>query len=127
MLVIYQVKGEWDTKHSNLIPYRDHVLKLAAEFTEISFKHIPREENQMADALATLSAMFKATWPNFEPCITIRHFEEPAYYLAIEEGPDNKPWFYDIKRYLEKQEYPENSSIIDKQTLGRLASKFFEW
>ena len=72
------------------------------EFTEITFNHIPQEENQMEDALATLSAMFKVNSPNHEPRITIRHFEEPAHCLAIEEGPNNKPWFYDIKRYLEK-------------------------
>ena len=53
----------------------DHVLELVAKFTEITFSHIPREENQMADTLATLSAMFKVTWPNHEPHITIRHFE----------------------------------------------------
>ena len=79
----------------------------------------------MAYALATLSAMFKVTWPNHEPRIIIRHFEDPAYCLAIEEGPDEKPWFYDIKRYPEKQEYPEDDSIIDKRTMRRLASKFF--
>ena len=40
-LVICQARDEWDTKHPNLIPYRDHVLKLATEFTEITFNHIP--------------------------------------------------------------------------------------
>ena len=99
-------------------------MKLAAEFTEITFSYIPREENQMADALATLSAMFKVTWTNHEPRITIRHFEEPTHCLAIEEGLGNKPWFYDINKYLENQEYPENASIIDKRTLRRLALKF---
>ena len=82
----------------------------------------------MADALETLSSMCKVTWPNHEPHITIRHFEEPTHCLAIEEGPNNKPWFYDIKRYLEKQEYPKNASIIDKRTLRKLASKFiYKW
>ena len=56
--------------------------------------------------MATLSVMFKVTWTNHKPHIKIRHFEDPAHFLAIEEGPDNNPWFYDIKRYLEKQEYP---------------------
>ena len=42
-LVIYQVNGEWDTRHPKLIPYRDYVLKLVAEFIEITFTHIPRE------------------------------------------------------------------------------------
>ena len=25
-LVISQIKGEWDTKHPNLVPYKEHVL-----------------------------------------------------------------------------------------------------
>ena len=40
-LVISQIKGEWDTNHPNLIPYRDHVLTLIMYFEEITFEHIP--------------------------------------------------------------------------------------
>lgn len=54
-IVICQLKGEWLTCHSYLVPYRDHVLELINNFKEITFHHIPREENQVADALATLS------------------------------------------------------------------------
>ena len=42
-LVISQIKGEWDMKHLNLIPYRDHVLTLIPYFEEFIFEHIPRE------------------------------------------------------------------------------------
>ena len=31
-LVISQIKGEWDTKHPNLIPYKEHVLTLILYF-----------------------------------------------------------------------------------------------
>ena len=41
-LVTSQIKGEWDTKHQNLIPYREHVLTLVPYFEEITFEHIPR-------------------------------------------------------------------------------------
>ena len=58
-LVISQVKGEWDTKHPNLIPYKELVLTLIPYFKEVTFKHFPREENQLTDALATMSSMFK--------------------------------------------------------------------
>ena len=58
-LVISQVKGEWDTKHLNLIPYREHVITLILYLEDITFEHIPREEKQLADALATISSMFK--------------------------------------------------------------------
>ncbi|RYA55953.1 hypothetical protein DD596_25620 [Enterobacter cloacae complex sp. 4DZ3-28B] len=34
---------------------------MAGFFDEISFHHVPREENQMADALATLASMFQLT------------------------------------------------------------------
>ena len=63
-LVIHQVNSEWDTRHPKLIPYKVYVLDLAIESTEINFTHIPQEESQKADALATLSAMFKESWPN---------------------------------------------------------------
>ena len=58
-LVISQIKGEWDTKHLNLIPYRDYVLTLIPYFEEITFEHIPREDNQLVDTLATMSSKFK--------------------------------------------------------------------
>ena len=33
--------------------------RLIEQFEEITFKHLPREENYLADALATLATMFK--------------------------------------------------------------------
>ena len=53
-LVISQIKGEWDTKHPNLIPYEELVLTLLPHFEEVNFEHLPREEDQLADALATI-------------------------------------------------------------------------
>ena len=44
-LVINQIKGEWDTKNHNLIPYKEHVLTLIPHFEEITFEHFPRERN----------------------------------------------------------------------------------
>ena len=43
-LVISQIKGEWDTKHPNLIPYKEYVLTLLPHFEQITFEHFPREE-----------------------------------------------------------------------------------
>ena len=63
-LGISQVKGEWYTKHPNLIPYREHVLSLIPYFEELTFEHVPREENQLANTLATMSSMFKVRWDN---------------------------------------------------------------
>ncbi|XP_050918502.1 uncharacterized protein LOC127135921 [Lathyrus oleraceus] len=124
-LVISQVRGDWETCDQKLVPYKEHVLKLIPYFDEISFHHIPREENQLADTLATLASMFKITWKNEAPAISIGLLDEPAYYLATEEESDGKPWYHKIKTYLEKQVYPDNASIIDKNALRKLSTKFF--
>ncbi|XP_050895984.1 uncharacterized protein LOC127102687 [Lathyrus oleraceus] len=123
-LVIIQVKGDWETRDSKSIPYKEHIRKLIPYFDEISSYHISREENQLADALATLASMFKVKWKNEAPPIQIDHLDEPTHCLTIEADPDDKPWFYDIKTFLEKQ-YPEGISITDKKALRRLSSKFF--
>ncbi|KAG8496719.1 hypothetical protein CXB51_007905 [Gossypium anomalum] len=52
-LVIYQLRGEWETRDPKLISYRKIVLGLLEEFDDITFNYLPRDENQMADALAT--------------------------------------------------------------------------
>ncbi|GAU51898.1 hypothetical protein TSUD_416830, partial [Trifolium subterraneum] len=58
-LVINQIKGEWETRHAGLIPYRDYARRLLTFFNKVELHHIPRDENQMADALATLSSMYR--------------------------------------------------------------------
>ena len=81
-LVINQIKGEWDTKHPNLIPYRECVLTLIPHFTEITFEHFPRDENQMADALATLASMYQLNTWNDIPRITVRRLDRPAHVFG---------------------------------------------
>ena len=58
-LVIYQLNGEWETRDSKLMPYQEFIKRLIEQFEEITFKHLPREENYLADTLATLATMFK--------------------------------------------------------------------
>lgn len=58
-LVIIQVKGDWETRDHKLISYKEHVLNLIPYFDEITFHRIPREENYLADSLATMSSTFK--------------------------------------------------------------------
>ena len=44
-LVIHQLKGEWETRDHKLVPYQAYIRKLMELFDDISFHHIPREEN----------------------------------------------------------------------------------
>ncbi|XP_050897304.1 uncharacterized protein LOC127104144 [Lathyrus oleraceus] len=124
--VICQINGDRETRHPNLIPYRDHAMKLIPYFEEITFSHIPREENHLADALATLASMFKVKWENEAPSIIIIRLDEPEFrYVTDDDLQDDKPWYVDIKRYLEKQKYPKNATITDKKMLRKLSAKFF--
>ncbi|XP_050919543.1 uncharacterized protein LOC127137098 [Lathyrus oleraceus] len=118
-LVISQVRGDWDTRDHKLIPYKEHVLKLVPYFDEITFHHIPREENQLADALATLASMFKVKRKNKAASFQLNYLDEPAYYLAAEDEADGHPWFYEIMKFLENQEYPADASITDKKVSSK--------
>ena len=99
--------------------------KLIPYFEEITFNHILREENHLANALAILASMFKVKWANEAPSISIMRLDEPAFCYNNDEVRDDKPWFYDIKRYLKKQEYPKDATIPDKKTLRKLSAQFF--
>ncbi|XP_050908991.1 uncharacterized protein LOC127122746 [Lathyrus oleraceus] len=124
-LVISQVKGEWEVRDHKLIPYKEHVLKLITCFDEITFHHIPKEENQLTDALPTLSYMFKVKWKNEASTFHLDYLDEPTYCLAAEDEFNGHPWFYDIMKFLESQDFPENSSITNKKHLRKQSSKFF--
>ncbi|XP_058725877.1 uncharacterized protein LOC131597184 [Vicia villosa] len=124
-LVINQIKDKWETYHPGLIPYRDYARRLLTFFNKVELHHIPRDQNRMADALATLSSMFKVNHWNDVPKVRITRLERPAYVFATEAVIDDKPWFHDIKRFLQTQEYPLGASNKDKKTLRRLSGSFF--
>ncbi|XP_028215051.1 uncharacterized protein LOC114397135 [Glycine soja] len=112
-LVIYQLRGEWETRDHKLIPYQASIKKLTEFFDDISFHHIPREENQIVDALATLASMFQLTPHGNFLYIEFKCRRKPAYCGVIEEEQDGKPWYFNIKRYIEDKEYPQGASDND--------------
>lgn len=50
LLVVNQMKGAFKVKNRDLWPIHDAIKKLASKFDEISFSHVPREFNKLADA-----------------------------------------------------------------------------
>ena len=106
-LIIYQVSGGWQTKDPKLIPYHDYLENLYKKFQTISFDHLPRSKNQFADALATLASMVQIS-DKVKPLMIEVH-DEPAHCMEI--GEDEKPWYYDIKNYLQKN-YQKTSCFI---------------
>ncbi|XP_030439587.2 uncharacterized protein LOC115661453 [Syzygium oleosum] len=124
-LIILQTEGQWRTGDSKLIPYHEFLEELIKEFEEISFKYLPRSQNQFADALATLSSMLQVMEGlDIEP-LKIEILTCPAYCSAIADEPDEKPWYHDIMNYLQRGKYPPGSELTDQKYIRKLASKFF--
>ncbi|XP_075086301.1 uncharacterized protein LOC142169008 [Nicotiana tabacum] len=110
-LLIHQVQGEWST---NLLK------ELCKKFAKIEFKHVPRIQNEFADALATLSSMIMHPDKNYIDPIEVEIKDKQSYCFAMNEEPDGKPWYHDIKKFFKTQEYLENATNGEKGALGRL-------
>ncbi|XP_006591656.1 uncharacterized protein [Glycine max] len=87
-LVIHQLRREWETRDHKLVPYQAYIRKLIEFFDVIYFHHIPREENQMVDSLATLVSMFQLTPHKDLPYIEFRCRSKPTHCCLIEEEQD---------------------------------------
>jgi ribonuclease HI len=51
-LLVRQAIGRYRVKNPGLIPLHRRVLNLRSQFEEVVFRHVPREQNRLADALA---------------------------------------------------------------------------
>jgi ribonuclease HI len=88
MLIIYQVKGEWQIKDEKLSPYQEYLSKLVKDFDEIEFTHLERQKNQFTDGLTTLSFMTQINYRDRVQLVCIRIINSPPYCCSIEEESD---------------------------------------
>jgi probable phosphoglycerate mutase len=54
-LVVEQVNGRWKVKEARLQPLQTRAKELLAGFPEFEIKHVQRERNKGADALANMA------------------------------------------------------------------------
>ncbi|XP_016576445.2 uncharacterized protein LOC107874070 [Capsicum annuum] len=99
LLILLQ--GKWTTKNVKILPYVQCIKELSKRFTKIEFKHVPRIQNEFVDALATISSMIQHPDKNYIDPIKVEIHDQHAYCNHMDEQPDGKPWYYDIKRFLE--------------------------
>jgi len=50
LLVVNQMNGKFKIRNKDLWPIHENIKKLVTEFKEVDFGHVPREENELADA-----------------------------------------------------------------------------
>ncbi|XP_070037291.1 uncharacterized protein [Nicotiana tomentosiformis] len=125
-LLVHQVLGEWAMKNIKIFPYLHYIQELIKRFTKIKFKYVPRIQNEVADALDTLSSMIQHQNKNFIDPIPIGIHKQSAYCAHVEEEIGGNSWFHDNNEYLENREYPEHATHTQKRTLQRLANHFFQ-
>ena len=104
MLIVKQVSNEWEVREDKLKPYWDYSATVLLSFTQSRLVHLPWEENQMADALATLALTWEiGKQAEMKPLVLVRS-RAPCYeeIRIMPINPTEKPWFYDLQHYLEK-------------------------
>ena len=72
----------------------------------------------MVDALALLSSMWdKLTGIVMKPLVIMK-IRAPCYggksIMSTQIGPEEKPWFYDIKKFIEERKYPDKENSKEK-------------
>uniref|UniRef100_A0A2N9G7Q9 RNA-directed DNA polymerase n=1 Tax=Fagus sylvatica TaxID=28930 RepID=A0A2N9G7Q9_FAGSY len=108
LLIVSQTNGEWQARDPKLIPYQRYISRLVPKFKYVTFTYTPRAHNHFADALATLASLIK-----LKEC------------MNVEAEIDNKPWYYDIKRFIQDREYPSRATENEKKYIRRMAFQFF--
>ncbi|XP_060211837.1 uncharacterized protein LOC132639407 [Lycium barbarum] len=124
-LLINQVKGNWVTKNDKILPYVNLAQRLCGRFNSIDFRHMLRAQNEFADAVATIASMIQHPESAHIDSLEITLREDQTHCAYVEAELDGQPWYVDIRTYLEKGEYPLESSTNQKKTIRRLANGFF--
>nr|XP_009623326.1 uncharacterized protein LOC104114556 [Nicotiana tomentosiformis] len=100
-------------------------ILLCKKFSKIEFRHIPMIQNEFTDVLPTLSSMIQHPDKNYIDPIEIEIRYQHAYIFHVDEKPDGKPWYYDVKNFRKTREYLENEINGQKRVLRRLENHFF--
>ena len=86
MLVIKQASKKWEVREDRLRLYVDYLMTLSLPFVHCEFVHLPREENQMADVLATLASVWESREPTMvKPLILVK--SRTPYYEEVRVMP----------------------------------------
>ena len=99
-LLIHQVQGKWAVKIRKIISYMQFIQKLCKRFCKIEFIHTPKIQNELADALSTITSMIKYPDTDYIDPLDIEMKKQPVHCSHVEAEPDGLPWYFDINKYL---------------------------
>ena len=100
-LVLRWIQGHWKTRDVKLRPYHAYFELLVGKFDDLSYTHLPRVQNQCADALDTLASMIDIPTDTIVHLLLIESRSILAYCCLIDEAKldDGLPWYHDIYHF----------------------------
>ena len=126
-----QTNGEWQARDPKLIPYQWYIYQLVPKFKYVTFTYTSKAHNHFVDALTILASLVKLTEGDDVRPLRIETRGILAYCVCVEEcmnveaKVDNKPWYYDIKRFVQSRKYPPQATENEKKYIRRMAFQFF--
>ncbi|XP_074291189.1 uncharacterized protein LOC141617957 [Silene latifolia] len=102
------------------------IEELEAYFDEVKYVHLPREENQFADALSKLAALINIPDHIGNMPICVEQRSSPSYVNVINDAEESetKPWYTSILKYKETSEYPPDLEPRGKCAPRMLSAQF---
>ena len=126
-LIVSQIHNKWKIQEEMLMPYHECLQKWALKFSKIQYQYVPRMQNQIADALATMASMIDGPKEDEARPIVLEQKEKPAYCMIIEEDEEKNgedKWYSNILQYLEDGTYPPSTNKNDQLTIQRLFTNY---
>ena len=94
-----------------MIPYHECLQRWASKFNKIQYQYVPRIQNQIADALATMISMMDG--PK----------EDETRPIVVEQNGEGE-WYSDILQYLKDGIYPPSVDKNDQLTIKSMSTNY---
>jgi len=88
-LIINQVRGEYEVRHEDLVPYHNATIIMAEKFENFYIDHVPHQQNAHADALASFVASLVLPAEATERVLIYSH-DLYCYKFALEDSKTPK-------------------------------------
>ncbi|XP_074299658.1 uncharacterized protein LOC141630804 [Silene latifolia] len=127
-LMINQVGGSRKIKSQSLALYQTKIEELEKYFEDIRYVHLPRKENQFADALSKLAALINILDHIENMPICVERRSSPTYVNAIDDAEEGEtePWYKAILKFKEIGEYPLDLDTRRKRALRMLSAQLIK-
>jgi len=139
-IIVNQVRGEYQVRNEDLVPYRNTTINMAESFRNFYIDHVPRQPKAHADALASLSAFLVLPAAVTEKVLVYNHdlycprfaledSQKPIRDLQVKEvletstGHELRDWRFLYIDYVLYDILPDDSK--EATAIRRKASKFY--